>query len=240
MCSKYIVYGLVDPRDGLVHYVGFSRTGMRRPRHCAALSKIHKGETPKHRWLLSLRSDGIDHQIVVLESFDVEADGYPAETRWIKKLRAAGAPLTNSTDAGGRGSGRNPSAEMRAKMSASHEGIPRPEISPEGRQRRIDKLKGRPLSEEHRQALRDAIERRRAEGRLSPGPETRAKSSAASKAMWERRARSVVDKTTGITYRTQTEAASAMGVTRAAIGHAIYGISESCKGHIFAFADGAK
>jgi len=250
MSSKRIVYGLTDP-DSTIRYVGFSKTGMTRPRGHASPSNL-KPNTPKTRWIRSLLDRGERYGIVVLQEVATDADGYAAEMHWIAQLRNAGVSLTNSTD-GGDGA-RNPIPEAREKIRRANIGKQRPPRSAEwcarlsaantghvpsqeAIEKRRAKVTGRPLSEEHKQALREAKDRQRSEGRLKISDEQRAKISAAAKLQWERQSRPIVDLTTGITYKTQREAAKAIGVTAAFVGHVLHGRAPAAAGHRLAFAD---
>ena len=61
--SKFLVYGLIDPRNDQLRYIGKSCKGMRRAR---ASSKELKEKTHKGRWLLQLNDLGIAPIIVIL------------------------------------------------------------------------------------------------------------------------------------------------------------------------------
>ena len=154
---KYLIYGLVDPRDNMIYYVGKSSTGLARPRQHRNAS----ANDDQRRWIQSLGE--INYDIVVLESISdpkcAEDNPYwrnierrttrlsGSERWWIALGRAMGWPLTNRTD-GGEGSlgwipsavtrarigekSANKSAEVRAKISAS---ISRYVADPEVRRR---------------------------------------------------------------------------------------------------------
>lgn len=96
--GKTYIYGLQDPRDGLIYYVGKSN----RPEY--RLRQHLKDETTnrnKALWLGDLKVASIKPVLVILEETDAQ-DWATAERRWIAKGRADGWPLTNIL-AGGMG-----------------------------------------------------------------------------------------------------------------------------------------
>jgi hypothetical protein len=114
-----LIYGLVDPRTLLVRYVGYSSTGVRRPRQHRSAFELRK-RTHKTAWIKSLLAEGLEYTIVVLEEVSSRDTLADAERFWIAFGRACGWPLTNLTD-GGEGL-LNPSDETRAKMRTSNLG----------------------------------------------------------------------------------------------------------------------
>lgn len=102
------IYGLLDPRDQLVHYVGKSdRPRQRLTEHLKdAASNPYKAE-----WLEDLSVSGGRPRIVILETVSL-ADWEQAERRWIATGRDLEWPLTN-IQAGGRvgGSGKQLTAK---------------------------------------------------------------------------------------------------------------------------------
>jgi hypothetical protein len=94
------IYGLIDPRTGLIRYVG--RTG----KTLAARFRTHLADTVRHRdkdnhrlrWIRKLLRLELAPSIVLLEECD--GDGVREECFHIKLARSDGLPLTNSTDGG--------------------------------------------------------------------------------------------------------------------------------------------
>ena len=133
--SRFLVYGLVDPRDGTVRYVGKSSNGLGRPKEHREDSQLAK-ESPKNDWIKELHSLGFDYEIEVLEyvdnpkSVDNERCWWwtrysvtalnAAERWWVAFWKAYGSErLTNRSEGGdgvGNRSGHSPSEETREKI----------------------------------------------------------------------------------------------------------------------------
>lgn len=120
--SKFIVYCLIDPRNGEVRYVGKSSSGLRRPgRH--QTSGGRRGETHNKAWLRQMWDDGARvPMILVLEECDSDAQVLSREIVLIALFREAGFNLTNITDGGEGVCGYRMPPETRAKISASQKG----------------------------------------------------------------------------------------------------------------------
>lgn len=174
--KKYTVYALVDPRherrnDG-VRYIGITK---RRPasrlwQHIYYAKHGRKGVlTRNHRenWIRSLIREGVCPEIVPLE----ETDDWGREQWWIIKKREHGCKLVNGTN-GGEGSPYNFTPEHRAKISAAKTGMkyrpmsaasrknmgrPGRKVTPETRVKIAGSLKGKPLSPERREKIRQGV-----------------------------------------------------------------------------------
>jgi hypothetical protein len=115
-----LIYGLIDPRNGQLRYVGKSMSGLTRPKGHATPSGLKKSSgTHKGNWIRQLMDGGLKPEIVVLECSDV-ATLCEAESFWISYARFIGCDLTNATDGGvGRlGHSHIPSENARARISA--------------------------------------------------------------------------------------------------------------------------
>lgn len=120
---RFIVYALVDPRDGTPKYVGQSRNGTKRARAHMMPSSLNKPDNPrKNDWLRELLALGLSPEIRVLANF---IDGDPldlAERKWI----AHGWREWNIFNIASGGSsqmlGRHHSPESRRKMSKANTG----------------------------------------------------------------------------------------------------------------------
>lgn len=146
--SNFLIYGLLDPRDRLIRYVGKSSSGITRAKQHLQPSR-RAGENPDtNTWLDNLTDDGAKYEIVVLDYVDdplahsrdcwwwtgINSTAlYDRERWWIAYGRASGWPLTNNAD-GGDGKAYGDRHPMRA----------RPELA----QRVADALRGQKMSPE--------------------------------------------------------------------------------------------
>lgn len=97
--SKFLIYGLVDPRDFALRYVGQTIKGMKRPR------EMHQGHC--RSWIISLLENELVPLIIVLQEFPSSADVRElldeAEIKWIQESKKQGCNLTNHTLGGREG-----------------------------------------------------------------------------------------------------------------------------------------
>lgn len=92
---RVYIYGLVDPRDQLIHYVGATRNlTARLSRH---LSKEDKA-SQKWAWIKELRGRGLLPHLIVLEVVEgPETENWSkVESFWIDRCLRVGMLLTNS------------------------------------------------------------------------------------------------------------------------------------------------
>ncbi len=115
----FIVYGLVDPRDGQLRYVGKSCSGKRRARQHANPTRVIKDFTHKGNWVKGLVAVGLRPEIEVLESVVDSQELDEAERFWIAYYRALGCRLTNLTDGGDGTPGHKKTVETVGRMRAS-------------------------------------------------------------------------------------------------------------------------
>lgn len=112
--SKYLIYGLIDPRTDLIRYVGQSANGIKRPRQHRTPKQL-SANTYKCKWLRQLLRDGLDYRVVILQ-YSAEESLSSDEIWWIAFGRALGWPLTNATDGGHGTRGYSPTPETREKL----------------------------------------------------------------------------------------------------------------------------
>jgi len=98
--DRFLIYGLIDPRDGQLRYVGKSCEGLKRPRAHARRLKWDRGYC--RNWVKSLADLGLRPSIEVLETCDSPEALIEAEQFHIAYFRMVGCNLTNLT-AGGDG-----------------------------------------------------------------------------------------------------------------------------------------
>lgn len=90
-----LIYGLTDPRDGSVRYVGRSTSPAGRfYGHAADRRSVQR---PKGAWLAELHRLGLRPRLVFLDVAPPNIIGVhdELERRWIKRGLAQGWPLTN-------------------------------------------------------------------------------------------------------------------------------------------------
>lgn len=111
------MYALIDPLTDEVRYVGCTvRLEERFRGHLKQAANPASKLIPKIEWLRSL--NGVEPRLLLLETVE-EPDLHNAEKRWILKLRAAGAQLTNQRVGGKAPRGHKRSEETRAKIRAA-------------------------------------------------------------------------------------------------------------------------
>jgi len=171
------IYGLVDPRDGRIRYIGKADNPVYRYRkHCERL----RGHTHKVNWIRALLNLGLKPVLVFLE----QTNRYcwqEAEQFQIAFFRERGFDLTNSTNGGDGRVGYTMTLGARQKLSEYWTGRKRPpetfekisvalmghKVSIEARQRQSEAQKkrfltesspnkGRKASDETRRKIREA------------------------------------------------------------------------------------
>ena len=109
-----VIYGLCDPRTGVLRYVG--KTVQPLPRRLRAhLSQ--KTEDHRGRWIAVLRAEGLVPDIFCIEEVPEDACWREAERHAIAYYRSVGCVLTNNAS-GGDGP-ESYTSTMRAKMAQS-------------------------------------------------------------------------------------------------------------------------
>lgn len=122
MPSKFLIYALVDPRDGHWGYIGRSSSGLKRPRQHGAPANLRAGEVinpDKWAWLTDLSCGGLVYGIEVLEEFPSADCLDEAEREWISAARSQGVALTNGTVGGQSGHNKPHSKEGRRRIAAA-------------------------------------------------------------------------------------------------------------------------
>lgn len=120
------IYGLLDPRNGQLRYIGKSNNPTARRYEHVCASQI---AAPTHRnyWIKSLLTDGVKPEMLILEEVSTN-DWKKAERWWISYWKFVGSNLVNGTS-GGEGL-HNPSVEVRKKIGDSCRGKKR-QFTPE-------------------------------------------------------------------------------------------------------------
>jgi len=127
--SQFIIYGLVDPRNGELRYVGQSSRGFDRPMNHWNRKRCREANDHCHCWIKNVLSDSLIPEIEVLQECTFEDELSEAEIFWIAYFKAIGCRLTNAT-LGGEGTrgfvspmkGKKHSEETKKKISIANLG----------------------------------------------------------------------------------------------------------------------
>ena len=96
--GRYLIYGLIDPRDRSLRYIG--KTHKRRELRLAEhmLHALEGNIAPVYAWIRSLLGEGLDPEVFVLERIEPGGDWRRAEqeaiTRW-RNWPLDGLPYTH-------------------------------------------------------------------------------------------------------------------------------------------------
>lgn len=113
------IYALVDPRDGVIKYVGKSYDPQERLK--GHFKNCKRTVTLKNRWIAKLKSLDLKPNITILEEVAL-SEWEDKEQYWIRELQNQGYPLKNG-DRGGKGRSRFVvSEETRRKISLANTG----------------------------------------------------------------------------------------------------------------------
>jgi hypothetical protein len=149
--SPWIIYALVDPRDGRVRYVGKTcDTKMRLKGHMGYC--VRSAHLPVSRWAQRLKADRLRPVMVPIETGTSEDWGL-VEAKWIAAARCAGCDLLNLTTGGEGLSGLAPESRKRisdaAKERWAQPGYRERILTPERSARIAQSLRGRPKTSAH-------------------------------------------------------------------------------------------
>lgn len=121
----HFVYGLFDPRNGELRYIGF-HVGVLQKRLREHLCHARKGKKLYvYDWMRQVLTAGCDPEIHVFQEFDTAPEMVAAEVYWVRFFREAGCRLTNLTDGGEGCFGYRHTSEAKKKMSEAKRGKPR-------------------------------------------------------------------------------------------------------------------
>lgn len=102
MIRLHYIYGLFDPRDNKLRYVGLSVNPSRRYREHTNISKIEKGSGYSRNWILSLLNVKMKPFMKIIEVCDDLDVGIKREVYWIRFFKKKNCDLTN-VSLGGNG-----------------------------------------------------------------------------------------------------------------------------------------
>lgn len=120
--SRFLVYGLVDPRTHELRYIGASICGLTRPKRHTLPSVLRRERSHKRNWLLSLIREGLLPRIEVLQFCADVTEVMQIECEMIICAKYQGFSLTNLTDGGMGLTGYTPTSETREKLSRAGRG----------------------------------------------------------------------------------------------------------------------
>ncbi len=146
---KTIIYGLWDPRDGLVYYVGQSKRGLKRAyMHLSLNTRLRDKSSLKNVWIESVLAAGLEPLPCVLEVVLDASLLAEREEIWINHLRTSYNPnLTNCSKERWRQKKGPISEATRNKQSRRAKQL---WADPVYRQMMSDRQKGRVFTAEHR------------------------------------------------------------------------------------------
>jgi group I intron endonuclease len=117
----FYVYGLFDPRNDELRYVGYTQNYKNRlNQHCRP-SKL-KANSHKNNWIKSIKANNSIPKIQILETHNTKTDALNAEIDLIAYFKYIGCDLTNVTDGGDEGVIYTRTDEIRSKISKSSTG----------------------------------------------------------------------------------------------------------------------
>lgn len=143
MSKPSVIYGLVDPRDGELRYIGKTVQQLEHRLQGHMLLADRRDQYSRN-WLYGLKQLGMKPDIFAIEHCAGEA-WREAEMHWIAYFRSIGARLTNHTNGGMGPSGYVRSPETLRRMSLAQRGKV---LTPEHRQAISEGLKGRKMRPE--------------------------------------------------------------------------------------------
>ena len=91
--TQYLIYGLIDPRDNQMRYVGATKNIYKRlSRHMAG----NKSNVDRVSWLESLKSENLVPSVFDIDEVD-EREWEEAERFWIEYYQHLGMPSSESS-----------------------------------------------------------------------------------------------------------------------------------------------
>lgn len=117
--GDFVIYGLCDPYDMELRYIGKAKDPVRRYYLHLCDSQLRR-KSHRNNWIKWLLNSGEKPVLVTLDTGVRGEEWQDRERFWIRFAKGAGCCLTNATD-GGDGLS-NPSAETRFKCGSSNRG----------------------------------------------------------------------------------------------------------------------
>lgn len=125
--TQYLVYQLIDPRDGLPFYIGFAKDPQRPYNHLKEYNRWQKGyklKTPNYHKLGRIKdilAEGFDYTVQIVCTFDTADAAYDKEVELIAHYGRSdlGTGILTNMSAGGKGL-INPNDEVREAIRAKN------------------------------------------------------------------------------------------------------------------------
>lgn len=234
MLSKYLVYGLLDPRDGTLRYVGKSSTGMERAKQHTRPSSCRSGHNwNKTRWYRELDALGLRPVPILIEEAIDPKSVNALECFYIASFRSVGAELFNKLDGGEleyTPGSRKVSRETRQRLSESHKGQ---RITEEVKKKISEANKGKKKPPEMREKMKEVYRNNTALHEKLSAQKGRPFSDEVRVRMSRGCGGSAIVDENGTIYPSMAEAARQLGVRRGAISRMLRGIVKHVEGHTF-------
>lgn len=136
--DKFYIYGLFDPKENELRYIGITKNPKRRLGRHLMPSKL-KSPTYKNNWIKYLLSQNLKPVLQIFEEFSLEKEAFDSEIFYITYFKWLGCNLTNTANGGEGGFTGKPSEQTllklkeinskpksethKSRISASHIGI---------------------------------------------------------------------------------------------------------------------
>jgi group I intron endonuclease len=255
--NKNIIYGLIDPRDGQLRYIGKSTIGTRRIKsHCYKNSL--KPRTLNVNWIKSLLNKGLTPDYIIIEEHNNPENLIEAEIFNIAYFKSIGCNLNNMT-LGGEGTlGRKFSESTRKRLSEVNKGNKHAlgaqrsleyckMISKRNKGRQMSELTKAKLLESHLgkkqtpEHIKKRMDKINAQPRKPHSAEAKLKMSLAKlgkKHNYQHHSKTIIDHN-GIIYKSIISASRALNINGNSISDHLGGRIKHIRGYTFAyFEDG--
>lgn len=93
-----VIYGLIDPRDGALRYIG--KANCEKRRLASHMRDARRLDSPVHRWIRKLAADGSYPSVRVIHACGDSEDWREAERAAISEAKSAGVRLLNVAEGG--------------------------------------------------------------------------------------------------------------------------------------------
>ncbi len=152
MSEATFIYGLFDPRNYRLRYIGKANNPKARLSSHIHWARTSKRNQHNYNWIKQLLREGLRPELEILEEVPIDK-WEEAESAWISDARKFGLDLTNRTNGGEGPNGVEFTAERRKQISDRMKGRPTSEYQ---RSRIIEYNKTRIISDEMKKKISEA------------------------------------------------------------------------------------